>query len=111
MRRRLVPLWIVGGCVGLLLGTGVGRPSDSGASDPPAAPAAAGQRDFDPITKVTPGMTMLDVLREVGPPSDMKGAIYYYKRRGRIVFEGSGTPGDKTKVLRVEEDVLEDGMP
>jgi hypothetical protein len=109
MRRLFGSSWLVGGCLGLLVGTGVHHPAALGAGDEPAA--QSDQQDFDPITKAKPGMTMLDVLREVGPPSDMKGATYYYKRRGRIVFEGSGTPGDKTKVLRVEEDVMEDGIP
>jgi hypothetical protein len=27
------------------------------------------------------------------------------------VFEGNGSPGDKTKVLKVEPDKLEDGNP
>ena len=47
----------------------------------------------------------------VGAPDGEKGNTYYYRNRGRIVFEGKGTPSDTTKVLRVEKDVMEDGIP
>ena len=56
-------------------------------------------------------MTMLDATRAVGAPDGAQGNTYYYKKRGRIVFEGKGTPGDTTKVLRVEQDLMEDGIP
>ena len=41
----------------------------------------------------------------------MKNNTYYYRQRGRIVFEGTDAPVDKTKVLRVENDPAEDGYP
>lgn len=107
MRRSILP-WILSGLLGVLVGTGVAGPAAVGATD---ATGGADQPGFNPITKVAPGMSMLDVLGTLGPPSDMKGATYYYKQRGRIVFEGSGSPGDKAKVLKVEPDKLEDGNP
>jgi hypothetical protein len=111
MRRISSLSWLVSGCLGFLVGTGVPHPSVLRAGDGPALLAQADQPGFNPLSKVTPGMTMLDVVQQVGPPSDEKAATYYYKRRGRIVFEGNGTPGDKTKVLRVEQDQMEDGIP
>jgi len=80
-------------------------------SVPDAAAAGSDQMDFNKISKVTPGMTMAEVIVLEGPPSDMKNNTYYYKGRGRIVFDGSASPSDSTKVLRVEEDLLEDGVP
>ena len=96
MRRCSSLSWVVSGCLGLLVGI---------------AAAQSDKLDFNLLSKVTPGMDMLAVVRDAGPPSDMKGATYYYKHKGRVVFEGSGTPEDKTKVLRVEQDVTEDGIP
>jgi hypothetical protein len=69
------------------------------------------QINVDRISHVAPGDTMIDVIREEGPPTDMKNNVYYYRQRGRIVFEGKTTPGDQTKVLRVEDDPAEDGHP
>ena len=106
--RRLGPVWIVGGGLGFLLATGMARPGLLRAADAPAEPQA---ESFNVLAKIAPGMTMLQVVEEAGPPTEMKGATYYYKGRGRVVFEGSAVPGDKTKVLRVEQDVMEDGIP
>jgi hypothetical protein len=69
------------------------------------------QINVDQISHVVPGDTLTDVIREEGPPTDMKNNTYYYRQRGRIVFEGTATPVDKTKVLRVEDDPAEDGYP
>ena len=111
MRRFSSVSWLVSGSLGFVVGAGISHPSALRAGHPPAVLAQADQVDMNQLSKVTPGMPMLEVLEQVGPPSDQKGATYYYKRRGRIVFEGSGTPGDKTKVLRVEQDQMEDGIP
>ena len=111
MRRFSSLSWLVSGCLGFLVGTSIPHPSVLRAGDGPAVLAQADQVDLNPLSKVTPGMAMLDVVQQVGPPSDQKGATYYYKGRGRIVFDGKGTPGDKTKVLRVEQDQMEDGIP
>jgi hypothetical protein len=40
----------------------------------------------------------------------MKGNTYYYKGMGRLVFEGTKSPTDKTKVVKVEPDRMEDGI-
>lgn len=111
MRRHQGLSWVVSGCLGIVVGTGVRHPSMLCAGDTPAVLAQAEDPGFNRLSKVTPGMTMLDVVGTVGPPSDTKGATYFYKGRGRLVFEGSGAPSDKTKVLRVELDRMEDGNP
>ncbi len=49
MQRRLS--WIISGCLGFLVGTGVGCPSVPDAAEAPAAPAKSDQHDFDPITR------------------------------------------------------------
>ena len=108
MRRRSILSWILSGALAVLVGAGVAGPTTGWAQD---ATGGANDPGFNPITKVAPGMSMLDVLGTMGPPSDTKGATYYYKARGRIVFEGNGSPGDKTKVLKVEPDKLENGNP
>jgi hypothetical protein len=101
-------------CLGMLVGLGTGCSSQKSAVKPAvqeAAPAAQpGPTDFGRIYKVQPGMTLLEALREMGPPRDMKGNTYYYKGQGRIVFAGKKNPTDKTKVVKVEPDVMEDGI-
>ena len=91
--------WIVSVGLGLIVGAGLWN-----------APVAKAQVGFNPITKVTPGMTLLDALRELPPPTGIKGNTYYYKDLGRLVFEGTGSPTDKTKVVKVEPDKMEDGI-
>lgn len=105
--RRSRASWIVSVSLAFLVGAGCNAPL----AKAPAPLPKADQVGFDPITKVSPGMTLLDAVREVGPPTDMKANTYYYKRRGRIVFAGTGSPTDTTKVVKVEEDLLEDGYP
>jgi hypothetical protein len=104
--------------LGFLVGTGAGCSSPSPhaakaptAKAPAATPEGANSVTFNSLSKVEPGMTMLDVTRAVGAPDGQKGNTYYYKNRGRIVFKGKHAPGDTTKVLRVEKDVMEDGIP
>ena len=103
MRRRSSVLWIVSIGLALLIGGGAGCSA-------PAAKRPSPQVDFNPITKVTPGMTLLDALRELPPPTDIKGNTYYYKNLGRVVFEGTKSPTDKTRVVKVEPDKMEDGI-
>jgi len=93
--------------VGVALGTLLVIASGCSTTATKAVPEQVG---FNPITKVGPGMTLLDVLRELPPPNDMKGNTYYYKAMGRIVFEGTGAPTDRTKVAKVEPDRMEDGI-
>jgi len=108
MQRRSSLVW--GSSIGLGLIVGMGAACSS---THPATTAVAGSNavTFNSLSKVAPGMPLEDVLRAVGPPDGEKGNTYYYKNRGRIVFEGKGAPGDTTKVLRVEKDVMEDGIP
>ncbi len=107
MTRTSSVAWIVSAAVGVLVCTGcsnhqarakgeVGKPADI---------------DVSQISHVVPGDTLAVVLREEGPPTDIKNNVYYYRKRGRIVFEGTGSPVDKTKVVRVENDPAEDGHP
>ena len=107
MRRTSSAAWIVSGTVGLLVCTGC-------SSQAPAKGTSVmkpAKINVEQISRVVPGDTLADVIREEGPPTDMKNNTYYYRQRGRIVFEGTGVPVDKTKVLRVENDPAEDGYP
>ena len=108
MRRRSSVSLIVSIGLGLLIGGGAG--CNAPAAKAPSPLPKSDQVGFNPITKVTPGMTLLEVLRELPPPSDMKGNTYYYKDLGRLVFEGTKNPTDKTKVVKVEPDKMEDGI-
>src|SRR5262245_66145745 len=111
MRRR-TSAWIVSVGFGLVIAmnAGCGGPKGKASSPAPAPVEGSAQPGFNPITKIAPGMTMLDVLRDLPPPRDMKGNTYYYKGWGRIVFEGTKSPTDMTKVLKVEPDKMEDGI-
>jgi len=106
--RRSRASWIVSVSLGFLVGAGVG--CNTPVAKAPAPLPKSDQVGFNPITKVSPGMTMLEALRELPPPSDMKGNTYYYKDLGRLVFEGTKNPTDKTKVVKVEPDKMEDGI-
>lgn len=105
--RRSRASWIVSVGLGFIVGAGLGN-----------APVARGQAPLpkgdqvglNPITKVTPGMTLLDALRALSPPTSIKGNTYFYKDLGRLVFEGTTSPTDKTKVVKVEPDQMEDGI-
>lgn len=95
--------WIVAGtCFALLVASGCA---------PRKGDAPSADIDSNRISMVRPGMALPEVLQLEGPPTDMKNNVYYYRLRGRIVFEGTVMPTDKTKVLRVEEDLAEDGYP
>ena len=108
MRRTSSVPWIVSGCLGLLICTGCSNQTPAKAGSSVMKPARI---NVDQISHVAPGDTMVDVIREEGPPTGMKNNVYLYRQRGRIVFEGSKTPVDATKVLRVEDDPAEDGYP
>ena len=70
--------------------------------------SAAGQDiGFNKIKQVQPGMTMLQVLQTIGPPSDIRGHTFVYSTtspeiEGKVVFESKGSPLDQTKVVKVE---------
>src|SRR5436190_6138677 len=100
MRRRsnVARMWSIG--LGLLVCTGAACTSSHHATKATATPEGSNAVTFNSLSKVEPGMTMIDATRAVGPPDGEKGNTYYYKSRGRVVFEGKGTPGDTTKVLR-----------
>ncbi len=107
MQRRQSVTTIMTLASAILIGMVIGCGSPSAKSPASLAPVDVG---FNPITKVGPGMTLLEVLRELPPPTDMKGNTYYYKDLGRVVFEGTTNPTDKTKVVKVEPDKMEDGL-
>ena len=111
MRRRSSLSWVLSIGLGFLVGIGVGCSSPHHAAKAAATPEGSNAVTFNSLSKVEPGMTMIAAVRAVGSPDGEKGNTYYYKRRGRIVFEGKGTPSDTTKVLQVEKDVMEDGIP
>ena len=70
--------------------------------------SAAGQDiGFNKLTQVQPGMTMLQVLQTLGPPSDIRGHTFVYSTtspeiEGKVVFESKGSPLDQTRVVKVE---------
>lgn len=77
-----------------------------------ARPApAADQPGLNPITQVQPGMTMLEVLRTLGPPSDIVGHTFYYRMKGKVIFASEGSPLDKTKVQKIEPDPIQNPVP
>ena len=74
--------------------------------------SAAGQ-GFNKLTQVQPGMTMLQVLQTVGPPSDIRGHTFVYSMtspeiEGKVVFDSKGNPLDQTKVLKVEPNPVQE---
>jgi hypothetical protein len=79
--------------------------------------SAAGQDiGFNKITQVQPGMTMLQVLQTLGPPSDIVGHTFLYATsapeiKGKVVFASDGSPLDKTKVLKVEPNPVQQPKP
>ena len=78
---------------------------------------AAGQDiGFNKITQVQPGMTMLQVLQTLGPPGDIRGHTFVYATTspeimGKVVFASKGDPLEKTKVLKVEPNPVQQRMP
>ena len=71
--------------------------------------SAAGQDiGFNKLTQVRPGMTMLQVLQTLGPPSDIRGHTFIYSMTsspelsGKVVFASKGSPLDSTKVVKVD---------
>src|SRR6266850_7827090 len=99
MRRPA--LWAVGA---LLIGLVAiaGEPRGSAAADEPR---------LNRITRVQPGMTMLEVLRTLGPPNDIVGHAFLYRDLGKEVFASGGSPLDKTKVERVEPSLVQQPVP
>jgi hypothetical protein len=106
-RSKLV--WIASAGLGLLVCTGCSeQKSATKAGGAAMKPAPIG---VSQISHIVPGDTLIDVIREEGPPTGMQNNVYYYRQRGRIVFAGKTPPVDATKVLRVEPDPAEDGKP
>jgi hypothetical protein len=71
---------------------------------------------FNKITQVQPGMTMLQVLQTLGPPSDIVGHTFIYATTspeimGKVVFASEGSPLDKTKVSKVEPNPVQQPKP
>ena len=109
MRRTSSVAWIVSGCLSVVICAGCTSQKEPAKTGSAAMKPAA--INVAQISHLAPGDTLKDVIQEMGPPTDMKNNVYYYRQRGRIVFEGTGSPVDKTKVLRVESDAAEDGYP
>ena len=100
--------WVAGM---LLIGLFVGVMAGAGVQ------LAAGQEPgFNKITQVQPGMTMLQVLQTLGPPSDIVGHTFIYATSspeimGKVIFASEGSPLDKTKVLKVEPNPVQQPKP
>ena len=73
--------------------------------------ASAEERGLNRITMVQPGMTMLQVLQTLGPPTDIVGHTFIYPEMGKVVFASEGNPLDKTKVQKVEPNPVQQPMP
>jgi hypothetical protein len=71
------------------------------------APALAEETTLNRITQVKPGYTMLQVLGTLGPPTDIVGNVFWYKDLGKVEFEGTGSPLDTTKVIKVEQSTIQ----
>jgi hypothetical protein len=61
-------------------------------------------------------MTMLQVLQTLGPPGDIRGHTFIYATTspeimGKVVFASKGDPLEKTKVLKVEPNPVQQRMP
>lgn len=96
------PLWIVGALIVGVLAT----------ASPPLRIAAAGDEPgLNRITQVQPGMTMLQVLQTLGPPSDIVGHTFYYKMLGKVIFDSKGSPLDKTRVKKIEPNPTQNPVP
>ncbi len=76
-----------------------------------ARTTAASEIDLNRITQVQPGMTMLQVLQTLGPPSDIVGHTFYYRDMGKVVFASEGNPLDRTKVQKVEPSLVQNPKP
>jgi len=71
------------------------------------APALAEETTLNRITQVKPGYTMLQVLGTLGAPTDIVGNVFWYKDLGKVEFEGTGSPLDTTKVIKVEQSTIQ----
>jgi hypothetical protein len=99
---RRLPLWMAGAMIGGVLAT---------AAPPLRGSAAGGEVGVNRITQVQPGMTMLQVLQTLGPPSDIVGPAFYYKDLGKVIFDSKGNPLDKTKVEKIEPSTIQNPVP
>jgi hypothetical protein len=81
-------------------------------SEPPVAGSTVQVRAQPFARRLVEGAHIVGLLTAgVGPAFLAISRRLYVMGQGRIVFEGKGTPGDTTKVLRVEKDLMEDGIP
>ena len=77
----------------------------------PHGALAADQRGMNPITQVTQGMTMLQVLQTLGPPDDIVGHTFYYRNKGKVIFASKASPLDSTKVEKIEPSLIQNPVP
>ena len=81
-------------------------------ASPPLRVAVGGDEPgLNRITQVQPGMTMLQVLQTLGPPSDIAGNTFYYKMHGKVIFASKGSPLDKTLVEKIEPNPTQNPVP
>jgi hypothetical protein len=73
--------------------------------------ASAQEPGINKITQVQPGMTMLQVLQTLGPPTDIVGHTFIYPRKGKVIFASDGSPLDSTKVQKIEPDLIQQPKP
>jgi hypothetical protein len=73
--------------------------------------AMAAEPGMNRITQVQPGMTMLQVLQTLGPPSDIVGHTFYYKEMGKVIFASKASPLDSTKVEKIEPNPIQNPVP
>jgi hypothetical protein len=78
---------------------------------PQHAFAEGDEPGINKITQVHPGMTMLEVLRTLGPPNDIVGHTFFYKDKGKVLFASDGSPLDKTKVEKIEASPIQNPVP
>ena len=81
------------------------------ASPPIRLSAAGDEPGLNRITQVQPGMTMMQVLQTLGPPSDIVGHAFYYRALGKVIFASDGSPLDKTKVEKIEPSTVQNPVP
>ena len=98
---RSWPVWMVSATIAGILAT----------ASPVLRVAGAEDVGVNRITQVQPGMTMLQVLQTLGPPSDIVGNAFYYRLQGKVIFASKGNPLDGTKVEKIEPSPIQNPVP
>jgi hypothetical protein len=98
---RSWPVWMVSATIAGILAT----------ASPVLRVAVAEEVGVNRITQVQPGMTMLQVIQTLGPPSDIVGNAFYYPKQGKVIFASKGNPLDGTKVEKIEPSSIQNPVP